>query len=138
MSISNFVAWGRFRQQVRREVAEVLNDLPLWMKEKLWATMTQGKGSNPNSKGTHREGWCVDFDLDKPGWDIKGLTAICAELEKDGKFACGPRSNKEVGTAGSHLHIAYRGKANYWLIRSARSVRSLKKRIAKAIQNRDI
>jgi len=103
----------------------------------LWLSMSQGKGSAKASKGTHKDGWCVDFDLRIGAWSVENLTQVCAELEARHQFACGPRHKGEEGPGvPSHLHIAFHGRANYALILAARAVKSLAARIRAAIETR--
>ena len=110
-------SWGRNkpggkRYKVQNQVAYLLNrlaDTEPAVFALLWNTITQGKGDAPASRGTHAEGYCVDFSFKARPWNREVALRVYRALKPFFGVAF-----REAGEAGpsAHLHIALKGHAN--------------------------
>jgi hypothetical protein len=115
--LTNLKAWGRNkpgggRYYVQNEVCYLLNRLQKPNEEVfnlLWKSVTQGKGDALDSKGTHADGYCVDFSFKIVPWDREKAMKVYRALKPF--FALAFRAAGEV-SPGAHLHIALKAHAN--------------------------
>jgi hypothetical protein len=106
-----FFSWGSKPVYVQAEVASALSAIgDMKIKTLLWKSAVQGVGDALNSKGTHLDGWCVDFSLRREGWNASVALHVAHALIDN--FAVAYRAPGEAGPT-AHLHIAYKNKANY-------------------------
>lgn len=130
------VVWGKGKHLVDQRAARQLNLIDdQVVKDLLWNTMSQGKGTAKASGTTHLLGLALDFVFWRSAqWTNAMLHRVCAALQKVG-FAVAPRYAGELGKGNpAHLHAALRPFSNSFAIDRAQRIGTpLKARINRAI-----
>jgi hypothetical protein len=89
----------------------------------LYLSFTQGKGEAVASKGTHSEGWAMDFLAAK--FEYSSAFSALTFLDREG-FAAVLRREREVGPGvPAHIHAALRPHSNSAAVDRANAYRTI-------------
>lgn len=121
--------WPQFNgKPVNPKLLKPLNKIPPDILKIVKPRVTQGAGNARASRGTHLQGFCVDFYTKKLG--AQAITMIIGALE-DAGFAAALRLPGDAGPT-EHIHAALRPYANseaVWLATREGGVSNLKAKL---------